>query len=55
MSDCKHPWKKIEAKADGIGECVECGLRWRVVGESLSALETRICLPGSLLTALKHP
>src|SRR6185369_4868632 len=29
MSDCKHPWTKIESKGGGIVECKQCHQRWR--------------------------
>src|SRR3954453_21518297 len=29
MSDCEHPWKKLETKDAGVIECVECHQRWR--------------------------
>jgi hypothetical protein len=51
MSDCKHLWRKIEAKGDGIVECTECGQRWRGAGaefvwqrakDALADLERRL-------------
>jgi hypothetical protein len=29
MSECEHPWKKIEARDAGVIECVQCRQRWR--------------------------
>ncbi len=29
MTDCKHPWRSIDSKGEGIVECERCHQRWR--------------------------